>query len=158
MSTNVLDVSVSCYLGDPCSPVTTPEGGAVVRAEIRDDLARKHLDALVDDALLIVTELVSNANRHGAPPSSLTVWLLRDSHGRSCVRLEVEDSGAALDLDRIRARWRHPSFAFAGGGRGLFIVNALARSWGDMPSRHGHTVWAELESAQSDGPPAPNHP
>ncbi|WP_344495495.1 ATP-binding protein [Streptomyces enissocaesilis] len=127
-------------------PVAAAAGAAAgARAVIRHCLARWKLEALTDDALLVVTELLTNAVRYGTPPWDVRMWLVCEDSGRRYVRLEVHDAGAGIDIDRLRARWRHPSGSLMNGGRGLFIVDTLASSWGDAPSGHGHTVWAELE-------------
>ncbi|OEJ29167.1 hypothetical protein AR457_02310 [Streptomyces agglomeratus] len=118
---------------------------AAVRAEVSRQLAVRHLEGVGEDALLVVTELLSNAVRHGEPPWRAGIRFVGGRDGRCLVRLEVEDAGPAIDVERVRAHWRHPSFTLDGGGRGLYLVDALARSWGDKPSRGGHTVWAELD-------------
>ncbi|MFV0126659.1 ATP-binding protein [Streptomyces sp. HMX112] len=119
---------------------------AGARAAIGRCLANWHLETLADDALLILTEMLSNAVRHGTPPWDVRMWLVSEEGGPSYVRLEVDDAGPGIDIDLLRARWRHPSGFLADGGRGLRIVDALASSWGDEPSGHGHTVWAQLEA------------
>ncbi|MEV8312409.1 ATP-binding protein [Streptomyces flavidovirens] len=118
---------------------------ADARAVIGRHLAHWSLQRLTDDALLVVTELLSNAVRHGKPPWSVSMWLTSHEDGRRYVRLEVADAGAGIDINLIRARWRHPSCSLMDGGRGLFIVDTLASSWGNGRTSHGHTVWAELE-------------
>ena len=84
-------------------------------------------------AEMIVTELVSNAVRHG--PGGPVVLALES--GGSGMRGEVADPGPGIhhyDLHRRRATEE--------GGRGLFLVDALSDSWGlsDNQSR----VWFEI--------------
>ncbi|MGX1882872.1 ATP-binding protein [Streptomyces sp. NPDC055287] len=124
--------------------------GAGARAVIGRHLAHWGLRRLTDDALLVMTELLSNAVRHGKPPWSVSMSLLSREGGRRYVRLEVADAGAGINTELLRARWRHPSGSLMSGGRGLFVVDTLASSWGDDRSGHGHTVWAELEVKASD--------
>ncbi|WP_138893795.1 ATP-binding protein [Streptomyces chryseus] len=126
------------------------------REAIRRQLAWWRLEDLGDDATLIVSELLSNAVRHGRPPWRARMWLKGGESGRRGVRLEVHDAGAGVDIERIRARWRHPSGSLLGGGRGLFIVDTLASALGNERSGHGHTVWAELESARTSAEPDPD--
>src|SRR4051794_36890780 len=84
--------------------------------------------ALLADAVAVVAELLGNAVRHAAP---LPGGVMRMSC-RACVsgvddvvvRLEVTDGGSAL-LPVPR-----PASADSVDGRGLAIVDALARSWG----------------------------
>ncbi|MBT2487196.1 ATP-binding protein [Streptomyces sp. ISL-96] len=112
---------------------------------IRRYLAFWDLESVVDEALLVVTELLSNAVRHGTPPWGVRMWLVLEEGGRRYVRLEVADAGAGINVGRVRAHWRHPSGSLTSGGRGLFIVDTLASRWGDDRSDSGHTVWAELD-------------
>ncbi|MFD3518227.1 ATP-binding protein [Streptomyces sp. NPDC058657] len=133
---------------------------AGVRAVIRMHLAHWGLQSLTEDALLVVTELLANAVRHGKPSWSVCMWLMPQPQqgGRRYVRLEVADAGAGTDIGLLRARWRHPSSSLTEGGRGLLIVDALASSWGNDRTSHGHTVWAELEVKPESpgGGPAPS--
>ncbi|WP_078849526.1 ATP-binding protein [Streptomyces sp. NRRL F-5126] len=90
--------------------------------------------ARVEDVVLTVSELVTNAVRYGTEPGEALIVSLDVSPKR--VRVEVYDRsrdrpypGGGLDDER---------------GRGLLIVNSLAESWGvdDLPD--GKRVWAEL--------------
>ena len=87
------------------------------------------------DAELLVTELVTNAVRHGGP--GVDLWLRRLPSGG--LRLEIVDGrgGAAPRVQR-------PSDD-AEGGRGLVIVQALASRWGAERLAAGKQVWCELE-------------
>lgn len=91
-------------------------------------------DAL-HDALLLVSELATNAVRHGAAP--ISVQLVQDDGGT--VRVEVHDAGAGVPAPTT------PGAADA-GGRGLFIVAALASRWGVTPnaSGPGKATWFEI--------------
>ncbi|MFE9395348.1 ATP-binding protein [Streptomyces flavidovirens] len=128
------------------SPASTANTVAGARAAIGRCLADWRLESLTGDVLLVMTEMLSNAVRHGTPPWGVRMWLFRGDEGPWYVRLEVDDAGPGIDIDVVRARWRHPSGFLAEGGRGLLMVDALASSWGDEPSSHGHTMWAQLEA------------
>lgn len=90
-----------------------------------------------DAVLLVASELVTNAVRHGVGEVELSVDV---DHGQ--VRIEVVDEGHA-ELPMPRAE---PS-AMAPGGRGLHIVKAASRRWGSEFDPAGRTrVWAELSA------------
>ncbi|MEW2317722.1 ATP-binding protein [Streptomyces bauhiniae] len=116
-----------------------------VRDDLRDHLARWQAAEFAEAATVVVSELVSNALRHGRPPVRVMCALRRRSPDRAALRIEVADAGASFDTTQVRARWRHPSFTLEESGRGLFLVDALASHWGDEPTRNGHTVWAVLD-------------
>ena len=107
-------------------------------------LARQHLVAacrgmprdVLEVALLLASELVTNAIRHGKGMVQLVVKKLS---GRLCV--EVSDEGTG------RPAPRNPGSNLP-GGRGLLLVERLASEWGVAPSRGGgKTVWFTLRSA-----------
>jgi anti-sigma regulatory factor (Ser/Thr protein kinase) len=87
-------------------------------------------------ALLVTTELVSNAVRHGAAP----IVLLLRAHGRQLL-VEVTDCGGG----RVQTRPPHAAPDVSEGGFGLALVAHVATEWGVRP--HGSrckTVWARL--------------
>lgn len=91
---------------------------------------------LVDDALLVASELVTNAVRHGRPQVVLSVSPLPGG-----LRIAVGDEG-----DHVFAPAMTTPTVDRPTGRGLLIVAATARNWGVTPhaDRPGKTVWAEL--------------
>lgn len=109
-----------------------PLSAGVARAHVRSAIAHWDDDSRVQDALLLTTELVSNAVLHGRPSLRVRVRLLAEDR----VRVEVYD--AAPGMPRLRAAW-------AGGGRGLSIVDETADAWGvEAEPIGGKTVWFEL--------------
>ncbi|WP_374328814.1 ATP-binding protein [Streptomyces sp. PSKA30] len=95
-------------------------------------------DDLVATAELLVSELATNALLHAATPFRLT---LTAAHG--VLRCEVADRGR-----------RPPRVVDAGtseSGRGMFLVDALARHWGHHQDGPGTTVWFELGTCACDG-------
>jgi anti-sigma regulatory factor (Ser/Thr protein kinase) len=94
----------------------------------------------IEDAVLVVSEVVTNAVQHGAG-----VVRLRLLRRRTYIRVEVEDCSPMLP--RLLAR--------AGGaaerGRGLEIVRKLAPRWGSQRSGTGKMVWAELPAGVDFG-------
>jgi anti-sigma regulatory factor (Ser/Thr protein kinase) len=87
-----------------------------------------------DFALLVASELVTNAICHGRGPIELRAEVTDDA-----VRVEVGDRGAPLGGD---VQYPDP---WATTGRGLAIVEAVSREWGVEWREGGKTVWAELD-------------
>jgi anti-sigma regulatory factor (Ser/Thr protein kinase) len=93
-------------------------------------------DALVDDAVLLVSELVTNAVLHAGTDIEVALHL-----EGGCLRVDVRDG------DPRAPSVRHYS-TLSGTGRGLALVDQLARRWSIDPSPDGtgKTVWFELEA------------
>ncbi|WP_309235287.1 SpoIIE family protein phosphatase [Streptomyces sp. TRM64462] len=110
-----------------------PEDAAPGRARrlARRALARWGLEDLTDSVELLVSEVVTNAVRYASRP--VTLRLLRTD----MLRCEVGDDSPQLPRQR-RARDTDE------GGRGLFLVNRLARRWGATRLSTGKVVWFEL--------------
>ncbi|MFD9789823.1 ATP-binding protein [Streptomyces sp. NPDC059070] len=109
--------------------------------------------ALEEDTLLVVSELVTNAVRHGAGPIWLCLRHVTQSDGREALHLLVGDHGPGCDLDALPTG---PS-TDATSGRGLGIVDALASAWGSTRARNHHVMWASLRivPSASAAPPPP---
>ncbi|MFD8545242.1 SpoIIE family protein phosphatase, partial [Streptomyces sp. NPDC059649] len=97
----------------------------------RRALARWGLDDLTDQLELLVSEVVTNAVRYAERP--ITLRLLRTD----VLRCEVGDDVPQLP----RLRQARPSDE---GGRGLYLVNRMARRWGATRLSMGKVVWFEL--------------
>ncbi|WP_435603357.1 ATP-binding protein [Streptomyces sp. bgisy130] len=108
-----------------------PTAVALARRHVRAQLARwKVGEETVFSTELIVSELVTNAVRHGGPP--LELRLVKDR----TLTCEVTDgSPAAPHLRHART--------VDEGGRGLFIAAQLSQDWGTRYRVQGKTVWAE---------------
>lgn len=115
-----------------------PGSAAVVRAQVVRDLRARGVDeGTVDDAAVVVSELVGNAVRHGRPLADGTLrvgWQV----GPRMLHVEVQDGGEGPP-EHVPARGE-----LATGGRGFVLLDALARSWGTRPAEGGTSVWAEL--------------
>lgn len=85
--------------------------------------------------MLLLTELVSNAIRHGEQSIRVRVALTG-----TVLRVEVVDSGHRMPAVRT-ARDDDTS------GRGLRLVEAMADAWGITPGEHGKGVWFTVDLA-----------
>lgn len=116
---------------DLSNDATPPLGD--LRRSVRQALS--HLDTdCVEDAELLVTELVSNAYDHGRPPISLRLCQLPNSS----LHIDVED-GDRTHLPQLRASWPDGE-----RGRGLVLVDQLSRGWGFNVTARSKVVWAEM--------------
>ncbi len=110
------------------APVAAP----TARRALRTMLVGSPLAARGDAAVLVLSELVSNAVLHGRSP--LTVVL---SLGAERLRVEVRDASPVS-----------PSFGVldptALTGRGMLLVASNADRWGVEPTASGKTVWVEF--------------
>lgn len=118
-----------------------PEGAGFARRATARAAELWRLDReLTETALLLVSEVVTNAIRHGSPPVRLSLHLDRDAQTDPRLRVEVTDSSPA---EPLVGQQPPPDQA---SGRGLQIVQQLAARWGSQvsASRLGKTVWFEL--------------
>ncbi|MFD0683822.1 ATP-binding protein [Actinomadura fibrosa] len=122
-----------------------PSSVAVARKRLSSELAASGVyESIVDDASVIVSELISNALRHARPLPSGQVrvcWLRRGD----LLELEVSDGGAMTEPRR------GPGTLSSLGGRGLGIVEALSEGWGVRHEDGTTTVWAVLRAPRSSG-------
>ncbi|MCX5092619.1 SpoIIE family protein phosphatase [Streptomyces sp. NBC_00365] len=110
-----------------------PEDAAPGRARrlARRALSRWGMEDMSDSVELLVSEVVTNAVRYASRP--VTLRLLRTD----VLRCEVGDD--VPQLPRLRQ-----ARATDEGGRGLYLVNKLARRWGATRLSTGKVVWFEL--------------
>ncbi|MFJ7996625.1 ATP-binding protein [Streptomyces sp. NPDC096310] len=116
------------------SAASVPAARAFVRGMLRDACARGACS--LDDMLVCVSEVATNAVRHGVPPGG--AFLLKIDADEARVRVECHDA------DRHRPRVRHPA-ADDQSGRGLLLVEAIASRWGVGERPFGKFVWFELD-------------
>lgn len=104
------------------------------RRFVTAQLARWSVDATVaGDAVLVTSELVTNALRHGCAPRRLELELSSER-----LRIAVGDAGPGRPHQRQSATDRE-------GGRGLALLEALGADWGFEPKpAAGKRVWCEL--------------
>lgn len=98
-------------------------------------LADSDRDDLVETAVLLVSEIVTNALLHAGTPIDVSATM--DDDG---LRVEVGDGSLHLPMRRNYA-------ATSGTGRGLRLLEEMVDEWGVSRRRHGKTVWFRI----SDG-------
>jgi sigma-B regulation protein RsbU (phosphoserine phosphatase) len=155
------------------SRATSPEAGELVRrvrlpndrrtpaaarAVVRSVLEEAGLDALLNEALLLTTELSTNAVVHAgteldievtADPTGLTVTVTDFAPG-PVEQLAVGPRNDKIDIGEVAER-----------GRGLLLVDHFASRWGTVHEGTGKGVWFRLErrpggpTATADAPADP---
>jgi anti-sigma regulatory factor (Ser/Thr protein kinase) len=108
----------------------------LARQATRDALAIWRLACLEETAVLLVSELVTNAVRH--------------ARGTCAIELELQTAGSWLRIE-VRdgdPRWPQPRTpdGFDESGFGFVLVDALARTWGVRETATGKAVWADLDA------------
>ncbi len=98
----------------------------------------------MDAALLIVSELVTNALVHTEGQVRLDLSLLNHR-----LRLAVADGSPRSPVKPTSIGWE------ATGGRGILLVEAVSAAWGSVPVSGGKQVWADLVP---DTGPSPDRP
>lgn len=95
---------------------------------------------LVEDVLLLVSELVTNAYTHGGTPYELC---LDHTEGRLWVQVS--------DTSPVRPRPHGPHVAGRPSGHGLYLLERLSSAWGSCRRGEGKAVWFEV--ALNTAPP-----
>jgi CheY-like chemotaxis protein len=105
----------------------------LARRFVAERLAEWGIEELLDDALLVTSELAANAITHAE-----SACRIRISRTPSSVRIDVIDAGSGTPEPQ-------PPSSTSEHGRGLHLVDALTSAWGldDIPG-DGKVVWAEL--------------
>ncbi|MBF8184983.1 ATP-binding protein [Nonomuraea sp. K274] len=115
-----------------CLLPSVAAGVGEARSLVRAELTKWGLDEAIDDCLIIVSELVTNAVRYGGSAYALR---LEDREGH--LYGEVFDPGEGVprpcspDVNAL-------------SGRGLQIVAAIADDWGVSPATGGKIVWFSI--------------
>lgn len=94
--------------------------------------------AVIDTAVLLTSELVTNSVRHSRSRDaggSIALVILQVPGG---VQVEVSDEGSALSAPAVREN------SLGADGHGLYLVDSLAEQWGWLRGVAGTTVWFRL--------------
>jgi serine/threonine-protein kinase RsbW len=112
-----------------------------IPAQVRE--ARQFLSAIPDgrpaacDAILCLSELVTNAIVHSRS---------QEPGGHVCVRVQMHGSHLRVEISDQGGPWAQPVNADQRNGRGLLIVDQLARAWGRTGNdQAGWTISFEME-------------
>lgn len=114
-----------------------PTSARACRQFLRDTLEEWDADQFADEALLLLSELVTNAVLHAGTEIDVEVQLERD-----ILRVEVRDGDPRIPSVRQYS-------LLSGTGRGLALVAGTAKTWDaePLPDAGGKRVWFELESS-----------
>jgi anti-sigma regulatory factor (Ser/Thr protein kinase) len=120
-------VTFTTYADDPSSV-------RQARHDVRAALAARATDDAIETAVLIVSELATNALTHGAGGFSVEV-VVDDKSDEALI--SVRDAGRGVPTPR-------PAVPGTPGGHGLNIVGALTAAWGVERLPSGKRVWARV--------------
>lgn len=112
---------------------------AIARRYLRE-LGARMPEELLEDAVVLVSEVVTNAVRHGLPEIGFQIQV---SDLPPTIRVRVVDRGEVVAL-RVS-----PAEPDQLGGRGLLVLEALASAWGTVSNDPppGKAVWFEMTLA-----------
>jgi anti-anti-sigma regulatory factor len=115
--------------------VLQPVVGAARRARelVTESSRRWELPEVAEAACIVVTELVNNVVAHARTPMTLLL-----------ARHEGSMSVAVRDKSSARPRFTGPVAPTSYGGRGLLLIDSVARRWGNLGLTDGKVVWALL--------------
>lgn len=99
------------------------------------DAVDEERQAVIDDVLLLVSEVVTNACLHAGGPTELVLNCTDER-----LRIEVSDGSPVHPHPRPTGDVTLP------GGHGLLVLERLALHWGSTPQGQGKTVWLEVAS------------
>lgn len=116
-----------------------PEAASRARAVVNDELGRAVSAEILEDATLLVSELVTNAVRH-APRAGIAEVELRLKLDPERVRAVVSDPGAGFVAGPPR-----PPAATESSGWGLYLVDRIADRWGVITEDRSE-VWFEIDT------------
>ena len=114
----------------------------LARQATRAVLTAWRLAHVEESAVLLVSELVTNAVRHARGTDLIAVDL---QAAPTWLRIEIQDT------DRHWPQPRIPD-GFDESGFGFILVEALASNWGVRETAAGKAVWAELDTGPESGP------
>ena len=119
-----------------------PAAPARARRMITEACREWGVEDLTGPATLIVSELVSNAVQHAGTAMTVDASLRGE-----CLHISVRDHHPQAPTVPDPAPVDGPPTA---GGRGLYLIDVYATSWGSHTAADGKTVWATLRVSGKD--------
>ena len=105
-------------------------------------LSAWRLSGLEENAVLVVSELLTNAVRHARDTDAIEL----DLHAtRAWLRIEIQDRDRQWPRPRVLNELNESGFGFV-------LIEALAAKWGVRETETGKAVWAELDIQPGSGP------
>ena len=106
---------------------------AAARGFVADRLRAWGAEKVIEDAVLLTSELVTNVIRHAHTNIAMAVSVIEGQ-----VRVAVGD-------DSVEPPTQHEELSPSDpGGRGLWLVDAISTSWGAEAAEDGKAVWFAL--------------
>lgn len=106
---------------------------AQARVFLRAATCRPHHAAVLDEATLLVSELVTNAVKHGTPPITVCV----ECNGTEGMQVRVSDGSNSDPVPTMAAETDE-------SGRGMALVDIISDAWGVTPTETGKQVWFRI--------------
>ncbi|MGP3949608.1 ATP-binding protein [Streptomyces sp. 7N604] len=126
------------------------EPQVLAREQVRQALSGRASGSRIDDAVLVVNELVTNARQHaGGGPSCMNLDVYED-----IAVMWIHDCGKDAEAVRLRTSAADVCTELGESGRGLYLVEVLAAKWFVWPTVEGKAVVAviELDAANATPP------
>ena len=124
---------------------------ATARAVVRSVLSEAALDELINEALLLTTELSTNAVVHAG--TELIIEVVADPVGLTVTVTDFA-AGPIENVAALPRNERQNISEVSERGRGLLLVDHFASRWGTTHLRTGKGVWFRLD--RHGTPPAPD--
>ncbi|HEY2950146.1 MAG TPA: SpoIIE family protein phosphatase [Micromonosporaceae bacterium] len=125
---------------------------SAARAVVRDVLSEADLTELMNEALLLTTELSTNGVVHAG--TDLDIEVVADQAGLTVTVTDFVDG----PVEKLTVRPGGEGGQLAERGRGLLLVDHFASSWGTTHLPSGKGVWFRLDLAKSGRGAAESRP
>src|SRR3712207_5384510 len=114
----------------------------IARAAVRSVVADVDLGEVLDEALLLTTELATNAVVHAR--TDLDVEIIGDSDSLTVTVMDFRTGPISHSRQEVAASAR-PVDQIEERGRGLLLVDQLATYWGTLHYPEGKGVWFRID-------------